>query len=126
MIAYTDGSHAGTAAAMGYTEGLVQIEMRHIRAEISGPCDPYQGVQIRTIHVHLSAMTVHDIADINDTSFDGVDNVLFDGIAVIPLKSYKSQFSIGFWSRQIPIYSRNGTVDLRENIGSTFERCLYT
>ena len=61
-----DGAHAGPAAAMGDAEGLVQVEMRHVRAELSGQAQPEQGVEIGAVHVDLAAGLVDHVADLDD------------------------------------------------------------
>ena len=37
---------AGTAAAMGSGEGLVQVQMHNIKAHITGPGDPHNRIQV--------------------------------------------------------------------------------
>ncbi|KUI56020.1 hypothetical protein VP1G_10792 [Cytospora mali] len=58
----TDGSDAGTTAAVGNAEGLVQVEMAHVCADLAGRAQPDLGVHVRAVHVDLSAMTVDDLA----------------------------------------------------------------
>src|SRR5882724_12999065 len=61
-----DRAHARAAAAMGNAEGLVQIEMADIGAVIAGPREADLRIQIGAVEIDLSAMAVHDVADLAD------------------------------------------------------------
>ena len=61
-----DRSHAGTAAAMRNAEGLVQVEMADIGAVVAGPRQPDLRVQVGAVEIDLSAMAMHDVADLAD------------------------------------------------------------
>ena len=56
-------AHAGTAAAVRDAERLVQVQVRHIRAERGQGGHPDQRVQVRAVDVHLAARRVHRVAD---------------------------------------------------------------
>src|SRR3546814_20255104 len=58
-----DRPDARSAAAMGDAEGLVQVEVRHVRSERAGPADPDHGVEIGAVHVDLAAIRVDDLAE---------------------------------------------------------------
>ena len=66
MRRHTDGAHPRPAAAVGDAEGLVQVEMRHVRAELPGQAQPEQGVEIGAVHVDLTAVAVNHLADLDD------------------------------------------------------------
>ena len=57
---------AGAATAMRDAEGLVQVQMRNIRAPLAGPGQADQGVEVGAIGVDLAAMLVHGFADGDD------------------------------------------------------------
>ena len=59
-----DRSHAGTAAAMRNTERLVQVEMADVGAVIAGPRQPELRVHVGAVEIDLSAVAVHDIANL--------------------------------------------------------------
>src|SRR3546814_2527779 len=49
-------THAGAAAAVRDAEGLVQVEVRDVRAPLAGPGDADQGVHVGAVGVHLPAV----------------------------------------------------------------------
>src|SRR6185437_14397481 len=53
-----NGAHAGTAAAVGDGEGLVEIEMAYIGADASGAGEAYLGVHVGAIHIDETAVVV--------------------------------------------------------------------
>ncbi len=57
------GTDAGSAAAVRDAERLVQVEVRHVGAEMAGRREPDQRVEVRAVDVHLAAVRVHDLAD---------------------------------------------------------------
>ena len=63
---HADGPHPRPAAAMGDAEGLVQVEMRHVRAELAGQAQAEQGVEVGAVHVDLAAALVDHLADLDD------------------------------------------------------------
>ena len=54
------GAHAGAAAAVRYTECLVQVQVGYVSAEFPRRCDAYQCVQVGSIDIHLPAVMVDD------------------------------------------------------------------
>ena len=66
MRAHADRTDAGTAATVRDAERLVQIEVRDVGAELARPRDTDQRVEVRAVEVHLTALFVHDRADIAD------------------------------------------------------------
>ena len=61
-----DRSHARAAAAMRNAEGLVQVEMADIGAVIAGPRQPDLRVHVGAVEIDLSAVAMHDVADLAD------------------------------------------------------------
>ena len=59
-------AHPRPTAAVGDAEGLVQVEMRHVRAELSGQAQPEQGVEVGAVHVDLAAGGVDHLANLDD------------------------------------------------------------
>ena len=70
MRLHADRPHAGTAAAMGNAEGLVEIEVANIRAQLAGSAEAYQRVHIGAIQIDLAAMIMNDRADIADRALE--------------------------------------------------------
>ena len=66
MGAYADRAHARAAAAMGDAEGLVQIHVRNIRTNFRGLGNAHLRVQVGAVHVHLTAVVVHDLTGLFD------------------------------------------------------------
>ena len=64
--AHADRADARTAAAVRDAERLVQVEVRHVGAELARPRDTDQRVEVRAVEVHLAAVVVHDRADVAD------------------------------------------------------------
>ncbi len=66
MLRDADGSHAGTAAAVGDAECFVQIQMADIRADGSRRSQADLGIHVRAVHVNLTAVLVNETADVSD------------------------------------------------------------
>ena len=66
MRADPDRPHAGSAAAMGNGEGLVQVHVHDVGAELPRTADPHEGVEVGAVQIDLPAMIVDDPADIDD------------------------------------------------------------
>ncbi len=64
MGAGGDRADAGAAAAVRDAERLVQVQVRHVRAEPARPGQPDQRVQVRAVHVDLAARLVDRLADL--------------------------------------------------------------
>ncbi len=60
-LLHPDRPGTGTAAAMGRAEGLVQIDMDDVEADIARLDLPHDGIQIGAIVVHEGIMGVGDI-----------------------------------------------------------------
>ena len=63
-----DGSwtNSGPTATMRNAEGLVQVQVRDIRPELPRLRQPYEGIEVRAIDVHLPASLVHHRADLGN------------------------------------------------------------
>ena len=64
--AHRNRAHAGAASAVRDAERLVQVQVADVAAEPPRPSDADEGVQIGAVDVHLSAVTVHEIAQVGD------------------------------------------------------------
>ena len=66
MLRHADRSHARPAAAVRDAEGLVQIEVADVRADVAGRGQADLRVHVRAVHVNLPAVLVDDLADFLD------------------------------------------------------------
>src|SRR5205807_3906343 len=73
MCCHADGTDAGPAAAMWDAEGFVQVQMADVGTDIAWPAKTDLRVHIRAVHVNLSAVTVHDVADLANR---GLENAM--------------------------------------------------
>ena len=64
--AHRDRADAGAAAAVRDAERLVQVEVRHVAAELAGLGVAEQRVEVGAVDVHLAAVLVHDLAQLGD------------------------------------------------------------
>ena len=63
MGGHADGTHARAAAAVGDAEGLVEVEVADVGAEVARPAKAHHGVHVGPVQVDLSALLVDDVAD---------------------------------------------------------------
>src|SRR6185312_4305587 len=59
-----DRSHAGAAAAVRDAEGLVQVDVADVGADVAGAAEADLRVQVGAVHVDLAAVLVDDGADL--------------------------------------------------------------
>jgi hypothetical protein len=64
--AHADRADARPAAAVRDAEGLVQVEVAHVGADVAGAGEPHLRVHVGAVHVHLPARAVHRVADLAD------------------------------------------------------------
>ena len=60
MCRDADRAHAGAAAAVRDREGLVQIQVAHVRADVAGAGQADLRIHVGAVHVHLAAVVVDD------------------------------------------------------------------
>ena len=60
----------GTAAAVGDAERLVQVEVRHVGAELARLGHADERVEVGAVEVHLAAVLVDDRADVADLGLE--------------------------------------------------------
>jgi hypothetical protein len=58
VLRHTDGAHAGAATAVRDGEGLVQVEVAHVGADVAGAREAHLCVHVGAVHVHLAAVGV--------------------------------------------------------------------
>ncbi len=61
MCGDADGAHARAAAAVRDAEGLVQVEVADVGADVAGAGQADLGVHVGAVHVDLPAVLVHDL-----------------------------------------------------------------
>ena len=66
MGAHRHGSDAGTSTTMRDAEGLVEVEVAHVRTEPAGSGHSHQCVEVRAVEIHLPAGFMHGVADLTD------------------------------------------------------------
>ena len=66
MLGHADRPHARAAAAVGDAEGLVQVEVADVGADVARAAEPDLRVHVGAVHVDLPAVLVHDRADLPD------------------------------------------------------------
>ncbi len=62
--------HAGAATAVRDGEGLVQIDVRHIRADVGRAREADLRIEVRTVHVDLAAVRMDHVANLADRFFE--------------------------------------------------------
>ena len=69
MFFKSNRPHSRTSATMGNAEGFVEVHVQNIRTDFSGLGYADQGIQICTIHIHLSTMMMDDVANLGQRFF---------------------------------------------------------
>ena len=54
---------------MRNTEGLVQIEVAHVGAELSWLCQPNKRIEVRSINIDLATVLMNESTNIGDGCF---------------------------------------------------------
>ena len=70
MRSNADRSHSWSAAAVWNTECLVQIEMANVCANLARSHQPNERIEIRSVHIDLTAMLMHDFAEFANAFFE--------------------------------------------------------
>src|SRR5207253_2125194 len=70
MLFDRDRAAAGAASAMRRGEGLVEVDVHHVKAQVAGAYVADQRVEVRAIAVHLRARTVHHVAYLEDVRLE--------------------------------------------------------
>ena len=70
MFGHADRSNTRAAATVRDAKCFVQIQMANVRAVITGATKTDLRIHVRAVHVNLSAVRVHDVADFADRWLD--------------------------------------------------------
>ena len=70
MRADRNRTDARTAAAVRNAEGLVQVQVRDVAAELARRGEADHRVHVRAVHVNLAAVRMHDLADFAHVRFE--------------------------------------------------------
>mmetsp|Transcript_25440 Transcript_25440/g.63819 ORF Transcript_25440/g.63819 Transcript_25440/m.63819 type:complete len:610 (+) Transcript_25440:1381-3210(+) len=70
MGAHTDRTHTGTAAAVRNAEGLVQVQMAHVGADVARAGERNLRVHVGAVQVHLATVLVNDLAHLFDARLE--------------------------------------------------------
>src|SRR4029453_7625625 len=65
-LLHCDRPRPGSTASVWGRECLVQVDVQHINAEITGSCDPEHRVKIRAIHVEKRTLGVDNVRNGRD------------------------------------------------------------
>ena len=68
MLFHQHGAGARAAAAVRRREGLVQVQVHDVHAEIAGPRDAHQRVHVGAVHVEQRAVRVEHLGDFRDVA----------------------------------------------------------
>ncbi len=63
---HADRSHSGPAAAVRNAERLVEVQVADVGAHVGRPAEAHLGVHVGAVHIDLTAVGVHDLADLPD------------------------------------------------------------
>src|SRR5207248_2595724 len=66
MGGHADGAHAGPAAAVRDAEGLVQVDVADVGADVTWAAEADLRVEVGAVHVDLPAVLVNDGGDLLD------------------------------------------------------------
>src|SRR5581483_1920464 len=66
MLCRSNWAHPGATATVRDTEGLMQVKMADVGADIAWPAETHLGVEISAVHVDLAAVLVDILADFAD------------------------------------------------------------
>jgi hypothetical protein len=71
MLALPHGAaEIGPMGAVRNAEGLVQVEVAHVRPEVARTRHAHHGVHVRAVHVHLPAVLVDERGDVLDVRLE--------------------------------------------------------
>ena len=68
VLRHADRAHARAAAAVRDAEGLVQVQVADVGADVAGAAEADLGVEVGAVHVDLAAVGVDDLADLRMAS----------------------------------------------------------
>jgi hypothetical protein len=66
----SDRANTGATTTVGNTEGLVEVKMADISADVTRTAEADLGVHVGTVHVDEAAMLVDEVADLLDLGLE--------------------------------------------------------
>ena len=69
MFRHANGADAGTAPAMRHGKGFMEIQMADVCADAAGAGEAHLGIHVGSVHVHLAAVGMDDVAELSDGLF---------------------------------------------------------
>ena len=66
VLRHADRPHPRAAAPVWDAKRLVEVQVAHVRSDVGRPDQPHLRVHVGTVHVHLSAVRVNDLANLAD------------------------------------------------------------
>ena len=63
---HADRANSWPAPSMRDAEGFMKIEVANVGSEIGRPAKTNLRIHVRTVHVHLAAIGMNDVADLDD------------------------------------------------------------
>src|SRR5829696_7162009 len=75
MSCDTNRPHTRSAAAMWDGEGLVQVKVHQVKAQVTRANDAKQGVQIRAVAVHQATATVYQLDHLFDVLIEETQRI---------------------------------------------------
>jgi len=75
FVAHGHRPAARPAAAVRRAEGLVQVVVHHIEAQIARFGDAEHGIHVRAVHIHQAAAAMNDVHDILDMALEHAQRV---------------------------------------------------
>ena len=74
-LGHADRTAAGTAAAVGRREGLVEVEVHDVKAHVTGTDHAEHRVHVGAVVVEQAADTVHELRDLEDLGLEQAEGV---------------------------------------------------
>ena len=65
----SDWTNAWAPSSMRNTERLVEIQVANVRTQVGWPAQTNQGVQIRSVHINLTAVPMDNLAQVDNAFF---------------------------------------------------------
>src|SRR5262245_20942882 len=66
---HTNGPHTRSAATVRDAKGLVQVHVTHICPHVARATEPNLSIQVRSVHIHLTAVSMDNFANLTDAFF---------------------------------------------------------
>ena len=70
VCSHADRTNTGTTTTVRHCEGLVEVQVADVSADITRIGQTYLSVHICTVHIYLTTSVVHCVNDLADTAFE--------------------------------------------------------